>query len=414
MGVNPRSNARGPRRTKPVVPTQYVLTDKGRPRALAVNVRVALDTEPALRGVVRWDEFALRVCVGNPPPWDPDRRRGDEWTDVDDSRLAGYLASRCDVYVSSAIAHEGVNDAAHAAGYHPVRDYLAGLRWDGQPRLERLMPDYFGTPNTEYTQMVGRLGCIAAVARIQRPGVKVDTMINIEGAQGARKSSGLRELFGSDWFTDDLSDVGTKDAAMQLVGRWCVELSELDAIGRREAEAVKAFLSRQVDRIRPPYGRRVIELPRQCIFIGSTNQDTYLKDPTGARRFWPVRAGAVDVDALGRDRNQLWAEARVAFEDGAQWWPDPVSADQIAEEAEQRFQVDVWESVVSEWLDRNGSRRNTMTTAGLLKDALGIDVANQSRQAEMRVGAIMRRLGYRQVREQAGGVRRRRWTQGEA
>ena len=213
-----------------------------------------------------------------------------------------------------------VGAVAREITVHPVRDHLGALAWDGVPRIETWACRYLGAEDTAFNRSVGALWLISAVARIFRPGVKADHMLVLEGPQGARKSTALKILAGEDWFTDELPDLGSKDAAMHMQGVWIIEIAELDAIGKAEVSRIKAFLTRTTDRFRPPYGRYTIEVPRQCVFAGTVNPDTYLRDETGNRRFWPVRCGTIDIDALARDRDQLWAEAVARFRAGAIWW----------------------------------------------------------------------------------------------
>ena len=164
---------------------------------------------------------------------------------------------------------------------------------------------------------------ISAVARIMQPGAKADHMLILEGPQGREEVDRARRCWPATAGSPTSSPRSArKDAAQQMRGVWIIEIAELDAIGRAEVSRIKAFLSRTVDRYRPPYDRYVVDVPRQCVFAGSVNPDTYLRDETGNRRFWPVRCGRIDLDALRRDRDQLWAEAVVRYRDGAIWWID--------------------------------------------------------------------------------------------
>jgi predicted P-loop ATPase len=218
--------------------------------------------------------------------------------------------------VGSNVAREAVQSVAYEQRFHPILRWLEGLQWDGTPRLDKWLSAYLGTPNTPLTRAIGRKFLISAVARVYKPGCKVDHMLIPEGKQGAQKSKALRALVGDDWFTDQLSDLGTKDASQDLRGTWVIELSELAAMQGREIERVKGYVSRQIDRYRPSYGRRAIDVPRQCVFIGTTNDDEYLPDSTGNRRFWPITCTTIDVDAIAHDRAQLWAEAVAAYHAG--------------------------------------------------------------------------------------------------
>jgi predicted P-loop ATPase len=216
---------------------------------------------------------------------------------------------------------------------------------------------YLGAEPSDYVRAVGAKFLIGGVARVYRPGVKNDTCLILEGEQGALKSTALRTLAGDDFFSDDISELGSKDSVMQTRGIWIIELSELDAMAKGEVSRIKAFMSRQVDRIRPPYGRRVIEAPRECIFAGTVNKDTYLKDETGGRRFWPVKCGRINVVDLARDRDQLWAEARERFRANHPWWfTDKALIDSAAEESRARYEGDPWDDLIAEWLKNPNER----------------------------------------------------------
>ena len=195
---------------------------------------------------------------------------------------------------------------------------------------------------------------------------------------------------------------------MATIGAWVIELPELDAISRAEFSRIKAFMSRAVDRFRPPYGRRLIESPRQCVFVGTVNHGEYLRDETGGRRFWPVTCGQINLEALRRDRDQLWAEAVVRYRKGEHWWleePDAVKA--AMEEQEFRYSTDPWEEPVAAWLAKG---HDAVTTDDVLSNALYKPAGQWTRGDEMRVGAILHRLGWRKGPRRGVGHRRRTYV----
>jgi putative DNA primase/helicase len=310
---------------------------------------------------------------------------------------------------------------------HPVRDYLGSLTWDGVPRLEPWVCRYLGAEDTPLNRAFGSLWMISAVARIMRPGVKVDHMLILEGPQGAKKSTALKVLAGEDWFTDELAEIGSKDAAQQMRGVWIIEIAELDAIGRAEVSRIKAFLTRTTDRYRPPYGRHVVTVPRQCVFAGSVNPDTYLRDETGNRRFWPVRCGPIDLDGLRRDRDQLWAEAVARHRDGAIWWlEDPALIVAAGAEQDARYQADAWDTLIERWLAFEKRRVNhghggyddwrdeeverdaplsDVSVGEILQHAIGIEPGRWSRADQMRVTAYLKANGWRKYQARVGAGR---------
>ena len=192
---------------------------------------------------------------------------------------------------------------------------------------------------------------VSAVARIMDPGCKVDHVPILERQQGIGKSTSLLILTGEAWFSDSLPDVGTKDAMDHLRGKWIVEIAELDAMSRAEDTALKAFITRQVDKFRPAYGRREIEWPRQSVFVGTTNRSVYLKDETGGRRYWPVRCTSINLAALERDRDQIWAEAVHLYRQGHRWHiTDPDLIRQAEAEQRARYDVDVWHDKIEAYV----------------------------------------------------------------
>jgi predicted P-loop ATPase len=265
--------------------------------------------------VLAFNEFAFGTVALKPTPWGIVPKG--EWTDHDDRRAAEWLQKQ-GILVSVEVAGQAVQTAARDHPFHPVRAYLERLAWDGTERLDHWLSTYVGAEATEYSRAVGSRWMISAVARIFRPGAKADCCLILEGPQGIRKSTALRTLAG-EYFTDELADLGSEDAAMQTRAVWIIELSELDSLSNSEVARIKAFMSRTTDRFRPPYGMRLVESPRQCVFAGTVNHSTYLRDETGGRRFWPVACGQIDIDALARHRDQLWAEANTRFDAGAVW-----------------------------------------------------------------------------------------------
>ena len=245
---------------------------------------------------------------------------------------------------------------------------------------------------------------ISGAARILTPGAKVDTVPTLEGPQGQGKSTALRAVF-EPWYTDRLSAITTKDAAIEMAGVWGTEAAEMEAINRATTGASKSFISRQFDRYRPPYARHLVDQPRQSILVGTLNppDNGYLQDLTGSRRIWPFGCGVIDIEALARDRGQLWGEAVVRFKDGAPWWLETPELEQLAAvEQAARYKVDEWEEPIKE---RLGDRKVT-TVPELLEHVLGLNPEKPNRSAEMRVAAILKdRLGFSKRRVE-GGVKR--------
>jgi putative DNA primase/helicase len=405
----------------------------GQPERNEANVITALNSDEAFAGAIVFDAFRQEILVTRRLPWDaPEDQDPRPWNDSDDVRAAEWLQHR-ELNVTPMTLSRSVGAVAREITVHPVRDYLGALSWDGVPRIETWACCYLGAEDTAFNRSVGALWLISAVARIFRPGVKADHMLVLEGPQGARKSTALKVLAGEDWFTDELPDLGSKDAAMHMQGVWIIEIAELDAIGKAEVSRIKAFLTRTTDRFRPPYGRYTIEVPRQCVFAGTVNPDTYLRDETGNRRFWPLRCGTIDIDALARDRDQLWAESVARFRAGAIWWLDtPELMAAAAAEQEKRYQADAWDDLIEHWLTHE-----TRTVAGeygaygtataesvpratpltsvsvgeVLENAIGIAPAFWTQKDQNRVTAYLKRNAWlrRLCRDPGGRTAKRVW-----
>jgi predicted P-loop ATPase len=226
----------------------------------------------------------------------------------------------------------------------------------------------------------------------------------LEGRQGIGKSSVPRILAGDEWFTDQLSEMGGKDCSMQVRGRWLIELSELDALNRVETARAKAFFSQQTERFRLPYGRRLVEIKRQCIFMGTTNSDTWLKDETGGRRYWPVRCrGPIDLDGLRRDRDQLWAEALVAYESGVKWWlDDPDVIAEATEEQRGRYEEDPWQESVSKFAEQEADTADGSVTIALILSRMGVEIQHQDQTKRNRVSRCLKTAGWERWHKRIG------------
>lgn len=384
----------------------------GTPERNEANVLTALSLDAAFTGAMVFDEFSQEIQISRALPWDgADSALPRPWGEPDDVRCAEWL-QRHEINVPPAVVGRSVIAVARNIRVHPVRDYLTSLIWDGTPRLDTWAVTYLGATDTKLNQAFGSMWMISAVARIMRPGVKADHMLILEGPQGIRKSTALKVLASDAWFTDELADLGSKDAAQQMRGVWIIEMAELDAIGRADVSRIKAFLSRTTDRYRPPYERYVVTVPRQCVFAGSVNPDTYLRDETGNRRFWPLRCGDIDLDALRRDRDQLWAEAVTRFNAGAVWWLEDrelVTLAGVAQEA--RYQPDAWDALIERWLvserqrvnlgteyhqdwqDRHVPRPEPLTDVSvgeILEQVLRIEPGKWTKGDQMRVGTFLK------------------------
>jgi predicted P-loop ATPase len=293
-----------------------------------------------------------------------------------------------------------MQSVARRHAQNPLADYLGALVWDGVARLETWLVRYATAEDTPFVRAAGACWLRSAVARALVPGIKVDAAIVLEGAQGAGKSS-LLQIIGGEYFTDDIHDLGEKDAAVAMAGAWIVELSELSALGRAELETVKAAIVRQVDRYRPPYGRAMVEQPRRCVFGGTTNRNDYLRDDTGNRRWLPVRVGAVDLDALRADRDQLLAEAVASWQAGGPIALPVEVRGAAGEEQAARVESDPWEEQVEAAI--RGEREVSVTR--LLTVTLGLEIGRVSRQDQTRVARCLVRLGWERRQRRVNGAK---------
>lgn len=344
-------------------------------------------------GLVGFNEFSCRPYFLKDTPYGG--IKGLEISDKDDLALKHYLACHYRFEPRKETCFEAHAVVAQKYRFHPIKAYLETLDWDGRPRLDSWLREAFRSQGPiEYVEAVSRKVLVAAVARIYDPGCKFDHMVVLEGNQGEGKSMSLGMLVGQKWFTDSLGDIHNKDVVDQMLGKWLIEVSELDSIRGRDAEAVKAFVSRQVDRVRLSYARRAEDYPRQCIFIGSTNDDEYLTDETGNRRYWPIKVGLARRKWLKENRDQLWAEAKFRYELGEKLYLTKECEAIARGEQEKRFEVDDWESEIRKIVEKDVKAVHTTTE---LWRAVNITAAagHPTMYDSKRIGKIMKRLGFK-------------------
>lgn len=292
-------------------------TKSGKLLCNIANIILILENDPALAGHIVHDLFTGMDSAKDGLPWN---KNANQWTDTDDANLRVWLEKHYDITGKEKIA-DALTAVLTRHSYHPIRDYLSGLTWDGVPRLDRIIIDYMGAEDSELNRAMSRKHFVAAVARVFNPGCKYDYCLIMSGAEGIGKSTLLR-VMGGRWFNDSITTLEGKEGMEQLRRAWIVELGELSSIKRSDVEQVKAHLSKQVDIYRAAYARRVLEHPRQCVFCGTTNEALFLKGDTGNRRFWviPVVAELRKYkdwsEAIRRDRDQLWAEAVHYYKQG--------------------------------------------------------------------------------------------------
>ena len=328
------------------------LDKKGNIVSSPANVKQILRCDPFLSGRIGYNEFSYRICVLANLPWERSSDTGD-WTDGDDSCLRNYLSETYGVTGANVI-YDACAQVFMEHRYHPVRDYISSLDWDGVPRVDTFWIDYLGAEDTKYTRTVTRKHLVAAVARVFKPGVKFDYVVVLSGPQGIGKSTLLNAL-SRGWFCDSLQRVDTKDAYEQLRGAWLIELSELSATKKAESEAVKQFLSKREDRYRPAYGRRAQSFPRQCVFYGSTNEQFFLRDRTGNRRFWPLPvtgSGAKDfMKITDEEIGQIWAEAYTLYQHDERLYLDKEMEIEAIRMQQEAYEENPLTGVIQEYLD---------------------------------------------------------------
>lgn len=332
-----------------------------------------------------------------------------ELIDSDYTAVSAALARTHGLNFSVQMVSAAIEAAAQENAYHPIRDYLESLKWDRVPRLEHWLHDFLGADESEYTAGVGKMFLIGMVARVMRAGCKNDYVLILEGNQGIRKSTACKVLAGEKFFSDSLPPIreGSKDLASHLAGKWLVEVAEMSAASRADTESLKAFLTRTHETYRPAYGRNEITQARQCVLVGTTNRQEYLRDSTGDRRFWPVKCGVsgdpCDIDGLQEARDQLFAEAFHLYQRGEKWWPDSdFEVEHIRPEQAKRYDDHPWLGTLQTHF-RTHPEMKEVTVSGLLNVPIGKTAAGRADKATVKdclqkLGWVHRRTGQQSDR----------------
>jgi predicted P-loop ATPase len=371
-----------------------LLAGKSGPKVCEFNVDLILTCAPEFRDALTWNEFAKTVEV-----------RGGDLDGIAanslDGRAAGLIQSKYGCMAGEYLVGRSLLRVARENPYDPISEYLGEIAWDGTTRLDTFFEKYLGVDisdpdSARYVRAVSRRWLISLIARALRPGCKVDTVLILEGVQGAGKSTALEELVGSDYFLDTALEIGNKDTLQAIAGAWLIELGELASFRKAESNRIRQFITSKVDKFRPPFGRLVEPSPRRCVLVGTTNDKEYLSDRTGNRRYWPVRVGAIDVEGVRRDRDLILAEAVVAFRVGERWWLTEEEERSAQAETEARVNESTAEEAIERWWygEPPAKRPAKAMLLDVAEMALKLSVDRVDHRIRMEIGYALHRLGF--------------------
>jgi predicted P-loop ATPase len=390
-----------------------LIVKRGEPVPHVANVALVLGNDERWREVLAFDEFGQVIVKRKPPPYAMGRIG--EWEASDDTRTSVWLARAYGINASSATVAEAVEMIARERPFHPVREYLRSLQWDGVRRLDQWLIRYVGADDCDYVRAVGRYFLRGMVRRVMEPGCKFDYCLVLEGEEGLRKSS-LAETLGCGWGSDTPLDLtNNRETSVALHGRWVIEFAEMESVTRAEAHLQKSFLSRRFDQYRPFYTRRMIKVPRQCVFVGTTNESEYIKEGQGARRFWPIRVpGTIDIEGLRRALPALLAEAVADYDAGERCFPDAEEqAALFRPEQMARVQQESLVDVLHDWVIEpdmdearyRAERGGIFSLADAAYRCLHVTYAQLTRDLQTRIGKALAALGCERVEKRNGTTR---------
>lgn len=376
----------------------------GKPKPTFQNIKLVLENCTDGEPFIGRNLFKVSDVWLDETPWGS--KVDGTVNDTDLIKIKNYMSKNFRLEVSVEKILEVLILLAYENSFHPVEDFLNELEWDGTPRVDNWLKTYLNANGPSgYLQAVGRKTLVAMIARVLEPGIKFDNVLILEGDQGIGKSTTAR-ILADPWFSDSHIDITDKDAVMNMQGVWVYEIGELSAMSRADVKTLKSFITRQVDKIRPPYGRLPVEYPRQSVFIGTTNDQEYLKDATGNRRFWPVLVGKLKRRELKKDRDQLLAEAKFLYDMGEPLWLEDESVENLARGQQlNRVERDILEDVVSDFMKSGaeGFDETCFRMVDLFKFLEG-GTMKMDRQTQMRIGHVLTNLGYKRKRKMVNKI----------
>lgn len=334
---------------------ELTYTEQGKLRSTISNFLLIIENEPLLKGKIAYNEFSNRAVVVGQLPWRKKENKSD-WNDADDSGLREFIEKYYAIS-STAKCADALALSFEKHSFHPIKDYIDSLMWDGEERIDKLFIDYLGAEDNNYVRTVTRKILVAAVARAFNPGCKFDNMPVLSGPQGIGKSTIIKKL-GQEWYSDSLTTVSGKEAYEQLQGVWILEMGEMMATKKADIEATKHFLSKTEDIYRVAYGRRTSRFPRQCVFIGTTNDREFLRDKTGNRRFWPIDVGmqerskSVFNDLNKYEIDQIWAEAYELYKNNEPLYLNSEEEKEAAKQQDSHSEESAKAGLIDEYLNK--------------------------------------------------------------
>lgn len=373
------------------------LTEKGHiPRTLTALVQVLVQ-HPTTAGKLRHNARTNALECSGDVPWRAAGKIDDPWL----TELQIYLEQQAGASWGEQAIYRAVQAVAYRASYDPIADYLRGLTWDGQPRLDELLIRYAHAEESELTRAMTRAWMISAVQRALQPGCQADHVLILEGRQGVGKTRLFRCLAGDGYHAEGRPQLDDKAGSEVLQGPWIYELGEMGVLNRHDSEAVKQWVTQRVDRYRAAYARLAVDHPRRIALAGTTNEARYLRDATGGRRWWPVQVGQVDIDGVAEIRDQLWGEATTAALAGEPHWLRGDAADAAESAQKARVIADPWEEEIGAHIASRSAEGGELVrlSSAEVWDILGIPVERRGGQTGQRVAAVMKALRWHPLRD---------------